>query len=430
MLKRDQGRPLYLEVGCATLPDHAGAGGQVILTAQDVTSRIEAEQALQQNQKLETIGQLTGGVAHDFNNLLTPIIGGLDLLRRDQTLGERSRRVLDGAMQAANRAATLVQRLLAFSRRQILQPQPVDMATILNGLRDLIERSIGPTVRVSIEAGPDLVAIVDPGQFELAILNLAVNARDAMPEGGSLSIGASLETLSGTDSGGLAAGRYVRIEVADSGLGMDDATLRRAVEPFFSTKGAGKGTGLGLSMVHGLAAQSNGALLLKSKEGQGTCAELWLPLAEEMPSYETIAEPDNLLAPKAAKILLVDDEELVRRATSEMLKEMGHEVVEAASGAEALTLLDGDGGIDMVITDHLMPGLSGVELSRELRASGWTLPIAIITGYANPQELPAALPKLRKPFTAVQLRDFVAELLNRHAPNVVKLAGRRRKMGD
>jgi NO-binding membrane sensor protein with MHYT domain/nitrogen-specific signal transduction histidine kinase len=426
-LKRADGTTAYLELSAAPLPAIGpGEPEEMILTAQDVTARIEAEQILQQTQKLETIGQLTGGVAHDFNNLLTPIIGGLDMLRRQPGLSDRAQRVVDGALQASNKAATLVQRLLAFSRRQILQPRPVDMANILGGVRELIERSIGPTIRVEIDAEPNLVARVDPGQFELAILNLAVNARDAMPDGGRLTIEARAELVAENRVRGLAAGRYVRISVVDTGFGMDAPTLNRAIEPFFSTKGAGKGTGLGLSMVHGLAAQSNGALFLASSPGQGTRADIWLPLAEE----DLMEEPTKPALPfeahTPATILLVDDEELVRLAIGEMLRSVGYEVIEAASGAEAIRCLEREEGIALVVTDQIMPGLSGSALAREIAARWIGLPVMIVTGYARPDELPTDLPTLRKPFSAEQLAHRVAELLRRQEGNVVPLSRRGR----
>jgi NO-binding membrane sensor protein with MHYT domain/nitrogen-specific signal transduction histidine kinase len=424
-LKRPDGAIAYLELSAAPLPAIApGELEEMILTAHDVTARIEAEQILQQTQKLETIGHLTGGVAHDFNNLLTPIIGGLDMIRRQPGLSDRAQRVVDGALQASNKATTLVQRLLAFSRRQILQPRPIDMASILGGIRELIERSIGPTIQVEVDAEPKLVARVDPGQFELAILNLAVNARDAMPDGGRLVIEARGETVEEGAVRGLAAGRYVRISVADSGLGMDAATLKRAVEPFFSTKGAGKGTGLGLSMVHGLAAQSNGALFLSSSPGQGTRAEIWLPLdGEEIVEEE--AAPAVALEPSGpATILLVDDEELVRLAVGEMLRSFGYDVIEAASGAEAMRCLEREEEIGIVVTDQVMPGMSGSALAKEIGARWAGLPVLIITGYATPEELPSHLMSLRKPFTAEQLAVRLAELLRRQEGNVVPLTRR------
>lgn len=422
-LAQPDGRKTYLELSAAPLPAVAGKSEEVILTAQDVTARQEAEQALQQSQKLETIGHLTGGVAHDFNNLLTPIVGGLDMLRRDPAMGARAKRVIEGALQASNRAATLVQRLLAFARRQALQPRPTDMSAVLAGVRELIQRSVGPSIEVSVDAEPNLVARVDPAQLELAILNLAVNSRDAMPDGGVISISACAEELRAGEIEQLPAGRYVRLSVEDTGVGMDEPTLRRAVEPFFTTKGAGKGTGLGLSMVHGLAAQSSGAMRLWSRPGQGTRAELWLPCSEE----EALAEAEETIgtrtkvAVEPITILVVDDEDLVRAATGEMLKEAGHQVIEASSGAEALAVLRERPDIGMVITDHLMPGMTGVALAREVLQHHAGVPVLIITGYAQPEELPPSLPRLRKPVLAQQLHAAVAELIHGRDEKVVPI---------
>ena len=238
---------------------------------------------LHEAQKLETLGQLTGGVAHDFNNLLTPVIGNLDLLRRRMAPNDPSQRLIDAGMQAASRAATLVQRLLAFARRQDLSVRSVNVGALLEGMSDLIRRSLDPAIEVQISHSADLPpARVDPNQLELAILNLAINARDAMPRGGTLHIEADSVTSEG--GGGLQAGDYVRIAVRDNGTGMDQQTLARAIEPFFSTKGVGKGTGLGLSMVHGLAAQLGGVLNIRSRPGEGTTAEIWLPEAPEAAS--------------------------------------------------------------------------------------------------------------------------------------------------
>jgi signal transduction histidine kinase/CheY-like chemotaxis protein len=378
----------------------------------------EREQALAQlheAQKLETIGQLTGGVAHDFNNLLTPVMGNLDMLRRrlpDEDL--RSRRLVENALQAVSRAATLVQRLLAFARRQDLQPRKVDVCDLLLGIEDLLARSIGPTIEVVIEAaGHTSVAMVDAGQLELAILNLAINARDAMPSGGKLTIAVSERMLHDAASSGLKAGRYICVAVTDTGVGMDAKTLTRAVEPFFSTKGQGKGTGLGLSMVHGLAAQSGGALHLFSKPGEGTRAELCLPAAEGAAASKDAREPERIPITREAAILLVDDDELARVATAEILGDLGYCVITAASGAEALSRLDGDGVmIDLLVTDYLMPGMTGAELARETRRLHPELPVLLITGYTNLTEPPGMdLPRLAKPFRQVDLARRIAALL-------------------
>ncbi len=372
-------------------------------------------------QKLETIGQLTGGVAHDFNNLLTPIVGNLDLLRRRLNEDPKSQRLLDGALQAAERAKTLVQRLLAFARRQVLETRAVDTGELLDGVADLIRRSIGPRVELVIDAADDLPpARVDENQLELALLNLAVNARDAMPDGGKLTIATDVQEVQAGHKSGLRHGSYVRLCVMDSGQGMDASTLKRAVEPFFSTKGVGKGTGLGLSMVHGLAAQSGGALFLSSEPGEGTRAEIWLPATSEAGQNAVEAKCGPLPSMKSTKILLVDDEDLVRAGTAEMLLDMGHEVVEARSAAEALELLRGGLRPGLVITDFLMPGMTGAELAEEIRARAEAPPVLLATGYAQlaGHQL-ADLPLLPKPFRQHELAERIAPLVRKANESLV-----------
>ena len=237
---------------------------------------------------MEAMGQLTGGVAHDFNNLLAPIVGALDMLQRRGVAGEREQRLISGAMQSADRAKTLVQRLLAFARRQPLQPVPVDIAKLVSGMGDLVASTTGPQIKVVVSAPDDLpAACADPKQVEMALLNLSVNARDAMPDGGTLRITASDETVVAGHPSKLQPGAYIRLSVADTGAGVDEATLARAIEPFFSSKGIGKGTGLGLSMVHGLASQLGGSVVIQSQPGLGTDVELWLPRSAAQPSSET-----------------------------------------------------------------------------------------------------------------------------------------------
>lgn len=366
---------------------------------------------LHQAQKLETLGQLTGGVAHDFNNLLTPVIGNLDLLRRRLPATDPSQRLIDAGLQAASRAATLVQRLLAFARRQDLRVRSVNVGMLLNGMTDLIRRSLDPAIEVKISHAPDLPpARVDPSQLELAVLNLAINARDAMPRGGKLSIEADAASVSG--GGELHAGDYVRITVRDTGIGMDEQTLARAIEPFFSTKGVGKGTGLGLSMVHGLAAQLGGVLNLTSNPGQGTVAEIWLPQAAEAAAAEDLESRPPVRAPRQATILLVDDEDLVRMGTAEMLSDLGYTVVEANSAAEALRLLRSREPPDLMITDYLMPGMNGAELIELANPLATAMKLMLITGYSNIAEGPAAsVPRLAKPFRHADLAQLVADLL-------------------
>jgi signal transduction histidine kinase/CheY-like chemotaxis protein len=380
---------------------------------------------LHEAQKLETLGQLTGGVAHDFNNLLTPVIGNLDLLRRRLQPGDASHRLIDSALQAASRAATLVQRLLAFARRQDLSVRSVDVGKLLDGMTDMIRRSLGPSIDVRISHGPDIPpARVDPNQLELAILNLAINARDAMPRGGKLFIEA--DACSSEAGGALEPGEYVRITVRDNGIGMDQQTLARAVEPFFSTKGLGKGTGLGLSMVHGLAAQLGGTLNLVSRPGEGTTAEIWLPRATEQASAEEIENRQAVSAPRDARILLVDDEDLVRSGTADMLSDLGYTVIEANSGAEALRLLRTGEPADLMITDYLMPGMNGVQLIEQAKPLAPSMQVLLMTGYSTIAEGPGAtVPRLAKPFRQSDLSKIVAEMLTREAQGrVVKLVDR------
>ncbi|HYJ81300.1 MAG TPA: PAS domain S-box protein [Allosphingosinicella sp.] len=374
-----------------------------------------AQEALRQAQKMESMGQLTGGVAHDFNNLLTPIIGSLDLLQRKGLGGEREQRMVEGALQSAERAKTLVQRLLAFARRQPLRPGPVDLAELVRGMVELVASTSGPQIRIETRMESPLpFARADSNQLEMAILNLAVNARDAMAGGGTLTIAASAQAVAAGAVEGLAPGRYVRLSVADTGIGMDQATLERAVEPFFSTKGVGRGTGLGLSMVHGLAAQLGGALTLDSRPGEGTTAILWLPVSETLPAAAA-ARGDAHASSEASAgtVLLVDDEPLVRASTADMLADLGYEVVEAESGRDALAMIEARAP-DLVITDHLMPGLSGTDLALILAADRPGLPVLIVSGYAELDGLPADLPRLTKPFRQADLAACVAGLRNRH----------------
>jgi PAS domain S-box-containing protein len=376
----------------------------------DVTGRKRTEEALRQAQKVEAMGQLTGGVAHDFNNLLSPIIGGLDLLQRRGVGDDRDRRTISGALQAAERAKTLVQRLLAFARRQPLQPAPVDASKLIEGMSELIASTAGPRVRVLVDAPVGLPpCLADPNQIEMALLNLSVNARDAMPDGGVLTIAASAEAAP-ADAGDLGAGRYIRLTVADTGLGMDETTLARAIEPFFSTKGVGRGTGLGLSMVHGLAAQLNGALRLRSSPSEGTEVQLWLPCADSAPrpleqgrSLEDISGHGT--------VLLVDDEALVRSSTAEMLADMGFEVVEHEDAEQAIRYLAEGGAADLIVTDHLMPGMTGVELALAARQLRPGTPALIISGYAEASGLDPSLPRLTKPFRHADLAAIIGEVL-------------------
>lgn len=390
----------------------APEGDLVYASGRDVTEekarRAElekAQEALRQSQKMEAMGQLTGGVAHDFNNLLTPIVGSLDMLQRQGVGGEREQRLIAGAAQSAERAKTLVQRLLAFARRQPLQSVPVDIAKLVTGMGDLISSTTGPQIRVVVEAAPELPAAkADANQLEMALLNLSVNARDAMSEGGTLRISATAEEVIGRHFSGLSPGPYVRLSVADTGAGMDEATMARAIEPFFSTKGVGKGTGLGLSMAHGLATQLGGTLTIQSRAGIGTNVELWLPQTDVASSEKVDAHTDPGKSVARGTALLVDDEELVRSSTADMLTQLGYTVVEAHSAEHAISLFESGDGIDLVVTDHLMPGMNGTELIRLLRAEKPQLTVLLVSGYAGNNGIEPHLPRLSKPFRQDELR--------------------------
>jgi len=386
-----------------------------------VAERASALAQLHEAQKLETIGQLTGGVAHDINNLLTPIMGALDLVnRRYSDTDARMKRLLEGALQSTDRAKTLVNRLLGFARRQALETRPVDVAELLEGMRDLIISSIGSTVELKMLAPADLPpALADPNQLELAILNLCVNSRDAMPDGGRLSIVAERVAVGPRGLPQLKPGAYVRLSVIDTGLGMDETTLNKAVEPFFSTKGLGKGTGLGLSMVHGFAGQLGGAFALTSEAGEGTRGDLYLPVAEAPaePAARSAAQPVQVS--QQLTLLLIDDEELVRAGTAEMLREIGHIVHESSGGAEALAKLEAGLEVDAVVTDYMMPRMNGAELAAQVRRLDPDVRILVITGYAG-GDLNLDLPQLAKPFRQADIAAALDRLVDQNS-NVVPL---------
>lgn len=386
-------------------------GRDVTATRSHEAELAAAQEALRQSQKMEAMGQLTGGVAHDFNNLLTPIVGALDLLERRGFGGERERRLIAGAAQSADRAKTLVQRLLAFARRQPLLSVPVDVGQLAKNMADLVASTTGPQIEVLVDIANDLPwAKADVNQLEMALLNLSVNARDAMPEGGMLKIRVSAATNRDCKLAKLRPGTYVRLSVSDTGTGMDQETLQRAIEPFFSTKGVGKGTGLGLSMVHGLASQLDGALTIASEPGKGTTIELWLPQTAPVPeTAEVIVQGGR--RDRRGTALLVDDEEIVRASTAEMLGDLGYDVIESTSAEEALRLMAELSNLDLVITDHLMPGMSGVDLARIIRDRNPDVPVLIVSGYSEVEGIAAELPRLTKPFRQDELANSLARLL-------------------
>ncbi|MBB6179445.1 PAS domain S-box-containing protein [Rhizobium flavum] len=384
------------------------------LVLAEVSQRERAEEQLRQAQKMEAIGQLTGGVAHDFNNLLMAVLGNLELLRKHVAGDAKATRLIDGALQGAQRGASLTQRLLAFARRQDLQVGPVNLAGLVTEMEDLLQRSVGSRIAIEVAVPERLPPVsADANQVELALLNLAVNARDAMPDGGTIRIELKeAEQPAGSDM--LAPGRYVVLSVIDQGLGMDAETLQKAVEPFFSTKELGKGTGLGLSMVHGLALQLDGRLTLTSAPGQGTTAELWIPVstADVQDHAQDVAPagPRDDAGPK--RILLVDDDVLIAMSSADMLSDLGHQVVEAHSGKEALALIDGGATFDLLITDYSMPGMTGAELAKAARDRVPGLPILLASGYADlPSGVEMDVARLAKPYSQDQLASVLGKML-------------------
>jgi signal transduction histidine kinase len=376
----------------------------------------ESEVALRQlheSQKMESIGQLTGGVAHDFNNLLAVVLGSLGLLKKAIPRDPRVSRLLDRAIQGAERGATLTTRLLAFARRQELKVEYVALQKLIPEMLDFLRHSVGPNIAIHTEISPDVCAIeVDANQLELALINLAVNARDAMPEGGSLTIACRNE-VDGR-AVGLAQGPFVCITVTDTGEGMNEGTLARAQEPFFTTKGVGKGTGLGLSMVQGFTAQSGGATRLRSELGKGTTVTLWLRRAREdldMPTAD--AESPELVKARHLRVLLVDDDILVSMGAADMLLDLGHSVTEAQSGSHALKFLESDSAFDVVVTDYAMPGMNGFELAQRIKERNSKLPIILATGYAElPAERSIEFERLSKPYTAKDLAAALEKAVN------------------
>ncbi|RDU96333.1 ATP-binding protein [Trinickia dinghuensis] len=384
---------------------------------EEMRQRERTEEALRQVQKMEMIGQLTGGVAHDFNNLLMAVMGNLELLRK-QASNEKVMQLVDGALRGAQRGASLTQRLLAFARQQDLRIEPIHLSDLIRGMADLLERSVGAGIELDFVLPERLpLTLADANQIELALLNLVVNARDAMPDGGTISI--RVDTAHSPGTVDLAGGDYVCLTVSDGGHGMDAATLLKATEPFFTTKEVGKGTGLGLSMIHGLALQLDGALRLHSVLGCGTQAELWLPVTSLAARAAAPAEPastpasqEDGLATARATILLVDDDALISTSTAYLLEDLGHEVIEANSGADALDILESGRKVDILITDYAMPKMTGTQLASAARALRPGLPIIIATGYAD---LPAGnstdFPRLRKPYQQQQLLAEIAKAL-------------------
>ena len=414
---RKDGTQFWANIIIDPIRDETGAIIGFAKITRDITERRETQKALEHarealahSQKMDAIGQLTGGIAHDFNNLLMVILGSLELAGKRLPDDARVATLISNATQAAQRGAALTQRMLAFARRQDLDLKPIDIPALVRGMTDLLQSSLGPSVQIETHFPLKLDLVhADANQLEMALLNLAVNARDAMPDGGSIVIAAREENVKPRSRSKLKAGRYVRLSVKDTGEGMDKTTLRRAMEPFFTTKGVGRGTGLGLSMVHGMTEQSGGRFFLKSQKGEGTTAEIWLPAAKAtQPAQGGRFIKDGATGTRPLVVLAVDDDGLVLMNTAVMLQDMGHTVFEATSGDQALEILRREPSVDLVITDHAMPRMTGAQLAAAIKAERPDLPVILATGYAElPPGVDANLPKLGKPFRQQELMQAV-----------------------
>jgi PAS domain S-box-containing protein len=415
---RKDGTRFWAHVVIDPLRDETGTLLGFAKITRDITERKEAQvkldktrEALSQSQKMEAIGHLTGGIAHDFNNLLMVVLSSLELIRKRMPPDPKITALMDNAVQGVQRGTLLTKRMLAFARRQELNTETIHIPELVRGMSDMLQRSLGQMISVETRFPLSLSPIsADANQLEMALLNLAVNSRDAMPQGGRLIISANEEALIAGNTNNMKPGRYVRLSLTDTGEGMDEETLRRATEPFFTTKGVGKGTGLGLPMVHGLAEQFGGHFALRSRVGEGTIAEIWLPAAERI----TVPEPTSSPASTAERyfeplvVLAVDDDPLVLTNTLAMLEALGHTAIEASSGRRALEILRGDNSIDLVVTDQIMPEMTGAELAKAIRSEWPKLSIILATGFAETPSDTIALPRLSKPFTQADLAEKIS----------------------
>ena len=407
---RKDGSRFWAYVIIDPIRDNSGEIVGFAKVTRDLTERKEAQEKLErtrealfQSQKMEALGQLTGGVAHDFNNLLMAVQGSLELLRKRLPDDPKMLALVKNAVQATQRGTALTQRMLAFARVQELKREAIAISDLVRGMTDLLQHSLGPSVKIETRFPLVLAPVqADTNQLEMALLNLMVNARDAMPDGGEIVVATRQENVDAGQGIGLKPGPYICLSVSDTGEGMDDETLRRAIEPFFTTKGLGKGTGLGLSMVHGFAEQTGGRFMLRSVKGKGTTAELWLPIATTL--APNIDPADNRKTVPAKKqrplvVLAVDDDALVLLNTVSMLEDLGHIVFHANSGAEAIDILRRENSVDLVITDQAMPQMTGTQLAKVIRERWPEMPVMLATGFAEikPEE-EMGLPKLSKPF--------------------------------
>jgi PAS domain S-box-containing protein len=386
----------------------------------------ETEAALRQSQKMEAIGQLTGGIAHDFNNLLASIIGALQLIRRrlarnfpaDDTRVTELHRFMDGAIASAHRGAALIHRLLAFARRQALDTKPVDVAALLHGMDDLLRRTLGEQVQLGIDVPAECwPAMTDANQLESAILNLAINARDAMQPGGKLTIAAACVALDAVH-GNLEPGDYVAISVADTGAGMPAEVIEKAFDPFFTTKPAGQGTGLGLSMVYGFMRQSGGHVDINSVVGQGTTITLYLPRAAAPAAAAAVATIGAAPLGSGQTVLVVEDVPAVRMLIVEVLRDLGYAPIETADADTALPVIDGDGAIDLLVSDVGLPGLNGCQIADHARAKRPGLKVLFVTGYAEDEAIRGGT---LAPGTAVITKPFEIDALAAKISDMMKV---------
>ncbi len=420
---RKDGSPFMAHVVIDAIRDDEGQLTGFTKVTRDVTERYETQKALErareelfQAQKMEAVGRLTGGVAHDFNNLLTVILISLNLARK--RLGSSSVvQLINNAIQGAERGATMTQRMLAFSRRQSLQLEPVSIPELVFGMHTLVRQSTGSRILVDTKFALGLPCVrADAHQLETALLNIVLNARDAMPDGGNIEISARVSDSLKLRSETGVAQQCVLLEITDSGEGMDDETLEKAIEPFFTTKGVGKGTGLGLSMVHGVVEQLGGRLRLKSAKGSGTTVQLWLPVADaDQTSARPIVSTDERRLMRSLRVLIVDDDDLVLINSSALLEELGHRAIRAESADQALKVLT-ETDVDLVITDHSMPGMTGSQLIERLAQSHPTLPVVLASGYAelSGHADPAVL-MLSKPFNEAELSQAITKAISRYS---------------
>lgn len=411
---RKDGTRFMAHVVIDAIHDEQGQLTGFAKVTRDITERYETQKALDlareelfQAQKMDAVGQLTGGVAHDFNNLLTIILISLNLAHK-RLSNSPVRQLIENAIQGAERGASMTQRMLAFARRQSLRIEPISLPELVFGMHSLVKQSIGSHINVDTRFALGLPCVkADGHQLETALLNLVFNARDAMPEGGEIIISARLPRPSDWRANETAPEQCVLLEVADSGEGMDSGTVERAIEPFFTTKGVGKGTGLGLSMVHGIVEQLGGKLRLISTAGQGTTVQLWLPIATgDVKSFVQSAERACRPANSSLRILVVDDDELVLINTCALLEELGHQVISAHSAQQALGMLDAC-EIDLLITDHAMPGMTGGHMAELLAQSRPLLPVILASGYAELDQINPAIATLAKPFDEASLAHAI-----------------------